>query len=335
MRIGVLGAGSIGCYLGGRLMAAGHDVRLIGRQSLVDDIARSGLSITDCDGFKTHLGADRALIDIDAKALADCNVVLVTVKSKDTEAAGVELKTILQAGALVVSFQNGVRNAEVLTRILKGVNVVAGMVPFNVLRLQDGTFHRGTSGELLIGMTEAAKPLALAMTKAGLPTALANDVVQVQWGKLLFNLNNALNALAGVPLREQLGDRQYRRILAACMSEALHAMDAAKIKPAASLKVPPAWVPHVLRLPNALFFRLASTMLKIDPNARSSMWDDLTRGRTTEVDVLNGEIVRLAESSGLDAPVNKRVVTLVKGAEAAKAGSPMLKAADLARQLGV
>src|SRR5262245_45549329 len=109
MRIGVLGAGAIGCYVGGRLAAAGGDVRLVGRQSLVDDVGRGGLALSDCDGFRQTVTLAPGRLDVRSAvdALADCDVVLVTVKSRDSETAGKELRGHVKPGALVVSLQNG------------------------------------------------------------------------------------------------------------------------------------------------------------------------------------------------------------------------------------
>jgi 2-dehydropantoate 2-reductase len=134
---------------------------------------------------------------------------------------------------------------------------------------------------------------------------------------LLLNLNNPVNALSGLPLKAQLSQRAYRRCLALLMAEAQGVLNAAGIRPAKVAKVGPAWLPHLLRLPDAVFSRLAAAMLSMDEQARSSMWEDLQAGRRTEVDYLNGAVVALAESLGRDAPANRRVVALVRAAEAA------------------
>jgi 2-dehydropantoate 2-reductase len=155
----------------------------------------------------------------------------------------------------------------------------------------------------------------------------------VLWGKLLVNLNNSVNALAGVSIKEMLGARDYRRVMAACVREGLDTVESAGIKPKLDVALPPRLVPFVLALPNALFSLLARSLIHVDPQARSSMWDDLSRGRKTEIDGLNGEIVRLAERLGRSAPVNAAIVELVKRAEGN--GSPGLSAAELRARLNV
>jgi 2-dehydropantoate 2-reductase len=133
----------------------------------------------------------------------------------------------------------------------------------------------------------------------------------VLWGKLLLNLNNPVNALSGRPLRAPLLDRSHRRVLAALQDEALRWLDAAGIAPARLTPLPARRVPALLRLPTPLFRLVAARTLRIDERARSSMADDLRRGRATEVDLLCGEVVRLATSLGGAAPLNARIAALV------------------------
>ncbi len=154
----------------------------------------------------------------------------------------------------------------------------------------------------------------------------------VQWGKLLLNLNNALNALSDLPLRQQMESREWRRLFADQMVEGLAVLKAAGIVPVATTAVPLGYVPTVLRLPDVLFRMAAARMLKIDPEARSSMWEDFVRRRLTEVDYLQGAVLRLAESQGVEVPLSRRVAALVKQAEAAGAGSPRLSPKQVRRQ---
>jgi 2-dehydropantoate 2-reductase len=137
----------------------------------------------------------------------------------------------------------------------------------------------------------------------------------VQWAKLVLNLNNPINALSNLPLKAQLSERAYRQCTALVQREALDLLTKAGIAPARLTPLPPGWIPSVLRLPDFLFTRLAARMLAIDPLARSSMWEDLEAGRRTEVDYLNGEIVRLAARLGTTVPVNARLIALVRDAE--------------------
>jgi 2-dehydropantoate 2-reductase len=138
----------------------------------------------------------------------------------------------------------------------------------------------------------------------------------VAWGKLLINLNNAINALSGRPLLEQLSDRNYRRVFAASQIEALEILEAAGIEPAQIGPIAPRLMPHVIAAPDLVFRNTILKMQKIDADARSSMADDFAAGRQTEIDYLNGEVVKLAHALGRRAPVNEKIVALVKQVEA-------------------
>lgn len=326
-RIVVAGAGSIGCFVGGQLAAAGRDVRFLARQRIVDELAQHGLTLTDLEGGEIRLAAGGLAVGTDPAVLASADVVLVTVKSGATREMANSIRQFAPAHALVVSLQNGIDNATILQQELPGRTVVAGMVAFNVVALGAGRFHRGTDGEIVIDAK--ASLLAGALSTPHMAIATRADMRAVAWGKLLLNLNNALNALAGVPLREELANRDWRRALAACIAEALAALNAAGIRPARIAALPASLLPAVLRLPDALFRLVAAAQLRIDPNARSSMWDDLEQRRTTEIDQLQGAIVALASEHGTVAPINRAVLDLVKEAERKGTGSPRLSAKDL------
>ena len=137
-------------------------------------------------------------------------------------------------------------------------------------------------------------------------------MLPVQWGKLLLNLNNAVNALSGLPLRAQLLDTDLRSCTAALVSEALALLKQAGIRPARLSALRPSMLPAVLRLPTPLFRLVARRMLRIDAKARSSMADDLMRRRPTEIDAIQGEVLRLAGRLNQLAPCNARMTQLLR-----------------------
>ncbi|MGH8442410.1 MAG: 2-dehydropantoate 2-reductase [Nevskiaceae bacterium] len=311
----VFGAGSIGCYVGGRLAAAGGAVTFVGRPRLAAEIRAHGLHLTDWRGADQRVPVGQVRFETDAAAARDADLVLVTVKSAGTAEAGRELAAVLKPGAIVVSFQNGLHNDEVLRTQLPGATVLTGMVPFNVVNRGAGAFHQGSEGALEAQADGRLAPFLPAFAAAGLPLALHQDMRAVQWGKLQLNLNNAINALSGVPLKEELSQRAFRQCLALAQRELLRLLDAAGIRPAKLTPLPPHLLPKMLAVPDAMFRLLASRMLAIDPLARSSMWEDLQAGRATEIDYLNGEVVKLAASLGRSAPVNGKLVALILEAE--------------------
>lgn len=312
----VVGAGSIGCYVGGRLAIAGASVRFIGRPRIAAELAEHGLRLSDYRGYTAQSPAGALDYGTTFDAAREARLVLVTVKSDATETVAEALAPILRPDALVISFQNGLRNAARLAARLPAQRVLTGMVPFNVVARGHGAFHQGSEGDLEVAADPALVPFLPLFTAAGLPLRQQADMPAVLWGKLLLNLNNAINALSGLPLKAELSQRSYRRCLALAQRETLAVLAAAGLRPARVTAVPPAWLPRVLDVPDALFRRLANRMLAIDPLARSSMWEDLALGRRTEIDWINGEVVALAREHGSEAPVNRRLIELVRAAEA-------------------
>ncbi len=315
-KIVVHGAGSVGCWIGGTWAAAGLDIGFVGRKSVRDEIAEYDLNITDADGGRIFLPGDSLPFSAWPKALGGADIIALCVKSTGTEAAAKEIARHGRKGAAVISFQNGISNVEVLKAALPKFTIVQGMVPFNVARLGRGRWHKGVSGDLIVEDMPLMRDLAARIGDRPGRLRLAPDMKAVAWGKLLINLNNAVNALSGKTLLDQLRDRNYRRVVAASMVEALEILKAAGIEPAQTGPIPPRLLPHAIAAPDFIFRNILLKAQKIDANARSSMADDFAAGRPTEIDHLNGEVVKLAAKLGRRAPVNERIVELVRQAEA-------------------
>lgn len=320
--IGVAGAGSIGCFVGGLLAAGGCRVALLARPRVIQEIERDGLRLTSFEGLDRQIASNQMSLSEDPSIFAESGVVLVTVKSADTLAIADLIARHARADAVIVSLQNGVGNVSLLRQRLPGRRVLAGMVPFNIVAMGDGRFHRATSGDIVVEQDDAGTAGRLSVP--GLNMRPSRNIAGVQWGKLLVNLNNALNALADLPLRQQLAQRAWRRLFADQLAEGLAALKADGIKPVSSTPVPASWTPHLLRLPDAAFGMVLGRTIKIDPEARSSMWEDLRRGRRTEIDYLQGVITEIAGRHGLQVPLSRRVVALIRTAEADGKGSPGL-----------
>jgi 2-dehydropantoate 2-reductase len=314
-RIAVLGAGSIGCFVGGMWKHCGFDVTLIGRKAVRDAIAANGLRLTGHDGLDVVIPAGEIQFETGPDAMANAELVLLAVKSTATSEAAAEIAAHAPAGAAVLSLQNGISNIDILKEALPGRTILRGMVGFNVAWLGEGHLHRGTSGLLAAERHALTEPLATALASTPAALSLVDDPLSLAWGKLLLNLNNAINALSGKTLLAELSDRPYRRVLAASMREALAVLSAAGITAAKVGPLPPNLIPRFVPAPDFIFNTIGLKLQKIDAHARSSMADDFAAGRPTEIDFLNGEIVRLAEQTGREAPVNAAIVKLVKEAE--------------------
>ncbi|WP_063992500.1 2-dehydropantoate 2-reductase [Bradyrhizobium sp.] len=318
----VAGAGAIGCFVGGTLAAGGRRVALLVRPRVKSEIERFGLLLTDFDGSQKKLGAGRLALSEDPAILHSAGIVLVTVKSADTAGVADQIAQHAPQDAVIVSLQNGVGNVAMLRERLGDRRVLAGMVPFNVVGMGEGRFHRSTSGDIHVGQDDTNTAAALSVP--GLTMRASRDITGVQWGKLIINLNNALSALSDMPLAAQLANREWRRLFADQMAEGLAAMRAAGITPVSATPIPSSWTPTLLRLPDPIFNPILGRTMKIDPEARSSMWQDLKQGRKTEIDYLQGAIIALAEQNNVDVPLSRRIVALIQEAESAGQGPPRL-----------
>lgn len=313
----ILGAGAIGCYVGGRLAAAGTPVSLVGRARVIDALANSGLRVSDQLGFDAQLAPSqlhlvtklRPALSLlpEGKRLA----VLVCTKATGTAAAALEIEGECPPGTLVVSLQNGVNNAQRLRTGAPSAQVLAGMVPFTVNWRGAQHVYQANSGSLQIERHPASEALASLLRRAGVGVDLQPQMQGILWGKLLLNLLNPVNALANMPIRAQLLQRDHRIVFAALQDEALKVLRAAGIQPAKAAAVAPHIVPKVLRLPDWLFKRVAAGMLKTEAQARTSMCEDLQQGRPTEIEDLCGAVLQLAKQHGVAAPLNERVRALI------------------------
>jgi 2-dehydropantoate 2-reductase len=316
-KVAILGAGSVGCFVGGSWQAAGVPVTFIGRPKLSKDVDAHGLTLTDYSGWEARLAPGDVDYRCGPEALEEAEVIALTVKSGDTAAAADDIAKHGTPGATVISFQNGISNIDVLEQGLGGrFEVARGMVPYNVAYLGNGRFHKGVSGDLYAERREHVQDLAEAVASGPAALKLSNEMLALAWGKLLINLNNAVNALSGRTLRDELKRRDYRRVFAASMREGLDLLKRADIEPATVGPISPQALPRIASSPDWIFNNVFLKRWKIDAKARSSMADDLAAGRKTEIDYLNGELVRLAERLQRAAPVNRAIVELVRKAEA-------------------
>lgn len=326
-KVAVLGAGSIGCFVGGAWQSAGLPITFIGRPKLSSEIDEHGLTLTDYSGWSAHLPPGEVDYRCGPEGLDEADIILVTVKSGDTADAAAEIDRYGRDGATVISFQNGISNVEVLEQGLRGrFEIARGMVPFNVAHLGGGRFHKGVAGDLSAESRDATQALSERFSSGPAALRLSNDMLALAWGKLLINMNNAVNALSGRTLLDELSQRDYRRVFAAAIREGLGLLSRADIEPAKVGPLPFPVLARALESPDWIFNNLFFHMWKVDPKARSSMSDDLAAGQKTEVDYINGELIRLAQRLCLDAPVNRAIVELVHKAEA---GEPPLESRAL------
>ena len=330
--IGIVGAGSIGCYLGAHLCQDNAlDVKFFGRETMALELAAHGLSATSFD--HPPYFAQPVAFYSSLNSLIECDVVLLTVKATALVPMLTQLKRFLRPDVPVVAMQNGIGIGEMLNQDLANP-VLRAIVPFNVVKNRAGQFHRASAGAIVWQQNNhiAVNYAIQALTGLHLPVQLCADITAAEYGKLLLNLNNALNAISGLPLLQQLLDRKWRLLLSAAMQEWLHICHKAGVKPLAYTMLPNALLPWLLRFPTALFRRAAASMLAIDEHARSSMSDDIRSHKRTEIMFLNGAVVRMAQLHQTTAPVNSLLVEQIKRLEC---GDAALSVDELLRQAGL
>ncbi len=311
--VGVLGAGAIGTYAGVRLSAAGCRVVLVGRQRLVD--AKETLAAVDLKGRKHTPGADLEVATAPA-ALEGVDYCLLAVKGRDTVEATRSLQGVLAPTTPIVSLQNGLRNPDRIAAEWSGP-VIPGVVAPNVTLDADYVAHQATKGDFFVG--EGARSLAEAAANDGFALIARADVRDIAAGKLLMNLGNGVGAALGLGWAELLADPDARWCFAACVREGLTVMKRAGLTPKGAVGLPPGLVARALTWPDWVIGPVAKKMAGATAGSRSSTLQDLDRGKKTEIDDLNGEIVALAGA----APVNAAITELVHShEEAAAAGRP-------------
>ena len=322
LKVVIAGSGSIGCYVGGMLASGGANVHFFARERIANDITQNGLSLSDWTGRHESLTPQQFSVSLEQSVFNDADLILICVKSKDTAQMAQTIKDSGNTSATIFSLQNGVSNTQEIQQVLPSHTVLTVMVPYNVVYQHGGLFHCGTEGSLYCQSHENAKPLKALAEQANLGFELKDDMASILWGKLLLNLNNPINALSGIPLKQQLESATFRKVLRKSMLEGMAVLKAAGITPAQVAAVPMRVIPVILSLPNWLFKRVAQKMLAMDPKARSSMWEDLQNKRPVEVDYINGEIVKLGKQLNVNTPMNERLIKLVKEAQDRGLGSP-------------
>lgn len=297
LNVAVMGAGAVGCYYGGMLARAGHAVTLIARPQHVQAIERDGLRL-QTTRFDEVV---RLAASSDPAAVAGADVVLFCVKSGDTEAAGAQIRPHLAPGALVLCLQNGIDNADRLRAVLGQAAEVAACVVYVATEMAGPghLLHHGR-GELLIEPAGRSADVARALAAAGVPAEVSDNVRGALWMKLILNCAyNAISALTQLPYGRMVEGPG----IPAVMEDAVRECEAVARAEGVTL---PGDAQAAVR-------QLAASM----PNQRSSTAQDLARGKPSEIDHLNGVVVRRGEALGIPVPVNRTLWALVKLKESA------------------
>lgn len=314
-RIAVIGAGAIGSVLGALLSRAGHDVTLIGRPAHIGAIQRDGLRLDGALGaFSVPIAA--------AEALAfRPELAFLTVKTQDVRDAVGANQAFLE-GVPLVSFQNGLRSDAIVAEILPSRQIVSAVVNIHANYLTPGTVTVLYPGPLVIGRpfgpNDAAVQAIAAVLRSAVPTSVSDNILGVHWLKLIVNLNNAFPALTNATFQQVYANPGLRQIALQVMLEGLHVAERAGIRLESLPDTPAA----LIRLIEWLPARLAGVVLAAKARRMETRWpligstlQSLQRKRPTEIDYLNGEVVRLGSELGVATPLNAALVEMVHQAE--------------------
>ena len=291
LKFAVMGAGAVGCYYGGMLARAGHDVVLIARPQHVQAVTSVGLRLqTQTFDEQIHLQASS-----DASAVQGTDVVLFAVKSSDTEAAGKLMLPYLRADALVMCLQNGVDNADRLRAVLPRHTVSAAVVYVATEMAGSGHVKHHGRGDLVVEPSAIETGAVQALVAAGVPTEVSNNVRGALWAKLVLNCAyNAVSAIAQLPYGKTVAGVGVLDVMRDVVAECMAVASAEGVQVAGDV--------------HAAVANLAASM----PTQSSSTAQDLARGKPTEIDFLNGFIVRRGEALGIATPANRVLWALIK-----------------------
>lgn len=304
MKIAILGAGSLGCAMGGVLTEAGNDVWLINRNAkLVDVLNSKGLTLRDG-------GVDRVVrVQAAASALTVgvVDLVIVLVKSFDTAAAMTAAMALLGPKTHVLSLQNGVGHEEILTELVGRERVIGGKTYAGGSQVGLGRISIGTRGKETIigeldgGVSERTTQIAALFTAAGLQTTVSNNIMQTIWEKLLVNVSTgALCAITKLPYGKLYAVPEVEATALAAVAEAMAVAKASGVALTTTDPMQP-WLKAAAGLP---------------PEFKTSMLQSLEKGSVTEIDFINGAVVRQGQKYGIPTPVNQTLVACIKGIEA-------------------
>jgi 2-dehydropantoate 2-reductase len=298
-QVAVIGAGAVGCYFGGMLARAGARVTFAGRPGTpsahLDALARDGLRF-DSVNFREQVKLRVAGLE---EAVRAANVVLLCVKTLDTESAARQIAPHLPSGATVVSLQNGVDNAERI-RAAAGFEALASVVYVAASLPAPGHLRHAGRGDLILGHpTRRAEVQRVAemFTRAGVPCRISENLEGDLWVKLIMNCaGNAISALARTTYGRIVSHEPAMQVVINVIDEAV------TVARTAGIALPPTDL-------TAAGLKLLASDLK---NATSSTAQDIAAGRRTEIASLNGYIVARGAALGIPTPVNHTLFALVK-----------------------
>lgn len=305
MKIAILGAGALGSVIGGRLAQAGNRVTLINRNAAyLEAVRREGL-ILDERGRREAIRLDVAATP---EGLAPVDLVIVLVKSFDTAATIARARGLVGAQTTVLSLQNGLGHEEILAEAVGAEKVIAGKTYVGGVMTAPGVITAGSIGKLtVIGelsgqITPRIEAITAAFNAAGLSCAGSENILGAMWDKLLVNVaTGALSALSGLDYGNLYDLPEIAETAQGAVAEAMAVAQGLGIT-LETTQPSEAWAKAAAGLPFGF---------------KTSMLQSLERGARTEIDFINGAVVRGGRQLGIATPVNATLVACIKGRERA------------------
>ena len=300
MKIAILGAGAIGSLFGALLWESGEDVVLIGRKRHVDAIKSRGLKVSGISGER--IVKPKAVTT--TQEIGKVDLIIISVKSYDTEQAAKDALNMIHHNTVVLTIQNGLGNIEKLCEIIGEKHVIGGVTMQGSTLVKPGEIYHAGKGPTIIGelnreITSRIKRIAETFNKAKIETQITQNIWGVLWDKLIINVGiNALTAITRMKNGELLKIPETRNIMIEAVKEAVNVAKALNIK---------------LEIKNHV--RKVIEVAEATANNKSSMLQDIERRKKTEIDYINGAIVKLGKKLGIKTPVNKTLTALVKAIE--------------------
>ena len=305
----IYGAGLIGGFLGGALLTKDLDVSFVARGAGKDRLQK-GLILTSIDGHSEAVSPTQFVSDTEPGGPFD--VIWLTVKATAIEETIQSLGRFLDENTIIICCQNGLGSVEKVQAAYPSHVVVKSIVIFNVVESDKG-LHRATEGAVIVDGNVIKGALLKSLENTVSPIIGNTNIDGVIWAKLQLNLINAINAISNLPVKKMLDDRGYRKLYAGMMSELIKISDAKGITLERLTKLPQKWLPKLLPVPDWIYDRINA--FNIDDTTRTSMWWDISLGRKTEIEFIQGALLKEAEVLGLKTPYIETIYESIKAIE--------------------
>ncbi|MDD5510600.1 MAG: 2-dehydropantoate 2-reductase [Dehalococcoidales bacterium] len=299
MRIFIVGSGGVGGYFGSLLARAGADVTFLARGEHLAAIRKHGLAIRSVHGdYQIQPAQTVATI----AEITDPELVILAVKTYDSADAAQQLSGVVNSNTVIISFQNGIDNDIEIKKYIENAKVFPGLAFLSAVRaapgliVQSGELRKLVFGDRNVPENEQLQKIEEIMRNAGIDARISDNITRDLWQKfILINAFSGMTAVCRASIGAVLSNPVTRRVYARCVREAIEVAKTLGID-----------------IPDNMFDKVMGITEEFTPDSRSSLLVDIETGRPTEIETLNGTLVRLAEQLGIEVPVNELIYGAIK-----------------------